>query len=335
MSKITGSEWREPEKWKKESRVDTFIRKIIDDVFQITGEIYPGQWEMQAEAESGKYFPRPVIHFPEITITNRYKKSMLLKDLYVTYFLRPYADSVMVPQLQGLRSTFTSAQFTSGYLHSHLRQTSNIADRRDTLPYSNFCLGSGGINNVMNQLTVGWDKEVYRLFLMSIQTYVEYESLEGGPHCTMSSVFNRDREHSNVINAQSAILKAIRLQALLSPDILTISYKKGSIKVIVTPELEKFLVEKSVDSDCVYVDEAGKSHSMGATPVSIKREVMTEAHFMGNRIPIKLADGEVPLNPKKSVHFLIKNMFIQYVESILNKKLLDNYYGIKKEKSVA
>lgn len=332
--RISAVKYREPATWKTESNVREFTKKTIDEIFRVTGEVYPGQWEMQAQKHNSIVVPRPVIHFPEITIRNRSNKSIKVKDLYVTFALIPNGTmGITIPQLEGITTTFTLPQYSSGYMHSHLPGCGNLVNSSGRLPFKNFCLGSGGINDVMNNLGITWDVEQYRLFLLSIQTFLEYESLEGGPHIRMSHVFNRTDRHHEEMSYQRALTKAKALQQKLNPEVLDINMVKGLIRIKQTDKLKNFLVDNSIASDLVYVDELGKTYPIDvAMNIDIGRK-NTDVSFLGQGVLVKIDGKEAPKNPKKSIHPLITSLFIKYVESLLNKQLIDKQYGIKAQSS--
>lgn len=331
LIKKTDSIYRDPAYWKKYSSVPSIITKYIEDIFQITGEVFPGRWEMQASMDNEVLYPRPVIHFPEITLKNRSSKSMKLKDLYVTFYFKPYGSGIIIPQLQGMRTTYTPAQFTSGFMHSHLSSPGNLSLRTSKLNYDSFCLGNGGINAVMDSLATKWTKDIYRLFLMNITTFLEWESLDGGPYIRMSNVFNRSGAGNRELSYRDALSKAKALQLSLNPDVLEIKYIKGIIRIVENEKLNDFLVRKSSNQDLVYVDEVGKTYPIDVVLQLDNIKFTSGVKFMDKQIPIVIEGVKAPINPKKSIHPLVKGLFISYVESILNKKIIDEYYGIKEQ----
>lgn len=121
------------------------------------------------------------VHFPEITITNSRNKSHVIRDLYVRFAfsgefkLVPFKNSVgTVATLMGMKTTYTPYEWNSFYTHSHL------SGRQ--LHFTKFCTGTGPINQLMMLLGTNFSQVNLNMFLLSLQNYVKWESLEGQPY---------------------------------------------------------------------------------------------------------------------------------------------------------
>lgn len=115
-----------------------------------------------------------MIHFPEIKITNSKKKSHIIRDLYVRFWLDE--NGKMDYRLEGIRTTLTPGEMSAQYAHSHL-------PRFGTIPqWSSFCRGSGEINQVMSLLSSTFTEVNFTLFCLHLKNYVAWESLEGNPY---------------------------------------------------------------------------------------------------------------------------------------------------------
>lgn len=122
-----------------------------------------------------------LIHFPEVTITNEYNDSLLVKDLYIKFYihLNGYLsfDNFLIT-----RTTFTYAQLNSGYIHSHAPRFTN------TPIFKNPCLGEGPIKNTTTNLQLEYDSNLWNLFCIELDQYVKTESITGGPYIRMTSL---------------------------------------------------------------------------------------------------------------------------------------------------
>ncbi|HEY4062303.1 MAG TPA: hypothetical protein VGM30_10405 [Puia sp.] len=119
-----------------------------------------------------------ILYFPELIIANAQGNSHVIKDIYVSFHLtttlRLHGD------LQGMRTTFSKNEWVSEYTHSHLN------DR--CTKFSNFCTGTGPINDVTNALREEYDEINFEMFCYQIQSYLAYESIEGTPYEYISNI---------------------------------------------------------------------------------------------------------------------------------------------------
>lgn len=122
--------------------------------------------------------PRVVIRFPELEIRNEKGEHRMLKELYV-------ALNIAVNRLIGTflvhRTTYTQAEFFSGYMHSHVHPFSFTQ-------WNTPCLGTGPISNTIASLAVSGDANLWMLFLEELRMFLETESITGVPYIRMSSI---------------------------------------------------------------------------------------------------------------------------------------------------
>lgn len=127
-----------------------------------------------------------VIHFPELRITNSKKQSHDIKDLFVKFKFRWINnddgddDSVLFVGMTGTRSTFTFAEYYSGYCHSHLPGTCS--------GWGIFCTGSSAFQIIRSNLQLSASVDDFYMLFYSLEKYLTWESLEGGPHIRMESI---------------------------------------------------------------------------------------------------------------------------------------------------
>lgn len=122
--------------------------------------------------------PRVVIRFPELEIRNEKGEHRILKELYVALNI---ADSRLIGTFLVHRTTYTQAEFFSGYMHSHVHPFSFTQ-------WNTPCLGTGPISNTIASLAVSGDANLWMLFLEELRMFLETESIEGVPYIKMSSI---------------------------------------------------------------------------------------------------------------------------------------------------
>lgn len=122
-----------------------------------------------------------LIYFPEVTITNEYNDSLLVKDLYVKFYIS-LNGCLSLDNFLITRTTFTHAQFESGYIHSHTPGFSRIPT------FKTPCLGEGPIKSTTTNLQLEYDSNLWNLFCIELDQYVKTESITGGPYKRMTSI---------------------------------------------------------------------------------------------------------------------------------------------------
>lgn len=134
------------------------------------------------------------IHFPEVTIRNSRSQSITVRDL----FFRFNFDGIgaMKDGLEGSKSTFTTDEFESGYMHSHIPSlqmyNQDASDRRKTrLPFQSVCLGAGEMKPMMLNYRLDPNQEDFEMMLHMLKTVASWESIEGVPHARMENVISK------------------------------------------------------------------------------------------------------------------------------------------------
>lgn len=190
-----------------ESDVNLFIDTISGMMNSLEFN-FPGNWEVHLEYDKGHYWnsetnqevygflsinPMFLIRFPEITITNSEDKSHVIKELFYMFTLSfaevdDYDDddyrrikSYYPASPIGTRGQVTAIENYCNYFHSHL-SGSEIKNHEMTYHLSTFCTGSNELNDLEAILREGFDANVFNLYLLTVGSYVKWESIEGGPY---------------------------------------------------------------------------------------------------------------------------------------------------------
>lgn len=166
----------------------------IDSMITVLNRVYEDKWDFHLEPIfEGDYFLyykiSVVIHYPEFIIENSDGRQHTIKDLLVTFDIQNNGDDEYhIYNLHGTRGFMSYAEWFVGYRHSHL--TSNKPTSfNDVFITGSFCTGSGEINDVMATLWEnGYSEEHFEMFLHTLNTVAEWESLEGIPYIKMESI---------------------------------------------------------------------------------------------------------------------------------------------------
>jgi hypothetical protein len=138
-----------------------------------------------------------IIYFPEIIITNSKNLFNKVDDLYIRFKLNQFdiESCWLGVAFEGTRTKLTLRDFQSNYTHSHLHGSSRYK-------FSNFCLGSSDFNLILQEIMSAPTKYNWELLLMSLENYLKWESLEGGPYCKIEDIKYRNShiEYESILN---------------------------------------------------------------------------------------------------------------------------------------
>jgi hypothetical protein len=135
--------------------------------------------------EGYKIIGNILIHFPEIKVTNENDTSTIIYDLYAKIIINKNGTIEGYPEF--CKATYTQEQWNASYIHSHMR-----AVRKDNPElFKNSCLGSGPLSNTIPALRLDGNLNLWPLFCLELDRYLQVESLEGGPYIRISSISNK------------------------------------------------------------------------------------------------------------------------------------------------
>ena len=214
-----------------------FLKAQLTNMFESLDTVYPDRWDCYCSGTM-LFF---LIEFPEIEITNRFSHRHTLLDVFVCISFTLDTNQEGDPQFLiyniGLtRATLTKAEVDICYYHSHV--PAHRPSQNDCLHIGSFCLGSGDFQNSFNNLASPvYHSDNFMLFIMSIENFLSYESIEGGPHIRMSNIgtgnANRRRqgfhEVVNIINDR-----------VISPDI-NFNIVNNQFRVINNEQFERYV----------------------------------------------------------------------------------------------
>ncbi len=250
------------------------------------------------------------VWFPETTIKNSKGATQVIKDLYVRIPVRP--NGAFTGIMNGIVTSYTKAQYLSGYMHSHLRRFGSEGPKDER-----FCLGSGEITMVLSVLSHKFDEINFQLFCFHLKNYVAWESLEGTPYISMDNVASRE---GIPINKRVRTEEAIAIANALVDKIFTkneqgeiytlikCSITKTGILVEPTEKLEELLAKiitelcpwsigifmfRSPNQLLAYKNGTGEYYGTDAASSGrINVPNRTAVHFKGNPVKFKLVDTD-------------------------------------------
>lgn len=260
-----------------------------------------------------------IIRVPEFVIKNSRGNSTTIRDMFVRLQVLP-DGRIAYTGLEGMVTTFTKAQARMGYMHSHLVPTHQGLH---SIPsFGGFCTGQGPIGQVLALLQNKYDDVNFQMLCLHIKNFLEWESLEGTPHCRMGDINETMTSApaaiyvlpaSTVSTISEMMRKAFyQLDPEQSRKMVSISSDEYEIHVEPTEELEKWvgdmivakstdLIRLSIGPDTLLVvkDKAGNYFRYVNHGGNINVTKQTVLNFRGEDIKIKIVDNEENLKSTK------------------------------------
>ena len=291
-----------------------------------------------------------VIHFPVIEITNTKEMKHAINDLYVKLisdvekFEGEEPQKLTIKSFRGKRMSATKDEIMCNYQHSHLpgknyvisterysygQNSDTIYSRiknltNDFTTYQKFCTGVSEINNITAMLVSRYDANTFKMFLMQLDLYLGWESIEGRPHRYMKDVIGKAEANDVSTRACKEFFEKIPKE---KTDI-DFTIKSGDIKIVDNEKFEDFLKYKKSKNfrdykpdftqDCFcYKDELGEYFSIRVQIedipdcfLSLLKDLASRNwYFKGNLIEFKLLqEKEITeeVNKPFYVHYKIK-----------------------------
>lgn len=185
--------------------IDLFIN-TISGIMESLQFHYPNSWEVHLEYELGEDYdeendkrynvftrlnPYFLIRFSEVNITNSEGKFHTIKELYYIFRLNTTEGDFIEDHYRvnsyypshplGARGKLTALENYNRYHHSHLSQDS-VKGYNHAFQVSEFCTGSNELNDLQSILREGFDPNIFNLYLLTVQSFVAWESIEGSPY---------------------------------------------------------------------------------------------------------------------------------------------------------
>lgn len=210
-----------------EEELDGTKRATPSKVFEFAKEIF-GEERVRMEGYE------LTVHFPVIEITNGTDKHTI-KDLFVK-------TAVPAPYFYGTRTTFTFPEWQSQYAHSHLPASAARGS------FEHFCLGRSNFAAMVSNTSANPSEENWYFLLLSLTKYLEWESLEGGPH-------RKIREISAGNSSRNIDYPTRLLEFITHLPVETLEYNNGLSLNVQSSKLRQFYEDyspiKSVGDDRV------------------------------------------------------------------------------------
>ena len=228
----------------------TAIVDKLDIMSEVLNELYPENWDIFLTVEKPKLLEGPerleelnfynvkvVIHYENIFITNTREEKHLITDLFIEI---GYSEDF---NFKGLRMSATKEEIMAKYQHSHLKGRKYTLEEQEAFNFRSFCLGSSEIKQVLKILNSGFEYfkvNTFKLFILQLEEYLNWESIEGNPHCYISSINGGIIENLPTTIVSSFTQQVMKFREDNKAE-LNFILKENQIKVKDDEKLEEFL----------------------------------------------------------------------------------------------
>ena len=131
-----------------------------------------------------------LVHFPRVKVTNEHDRFTLINHLYAKVEIS--CDGTLKSKFSLNRAEYTKLHFSNGYMHSHVSSIPLDDLTRFQVP----CTGSGPINNTICSLLHDFDIDIWKLFCLELDRFVQVESLIGVPYHKLEELLSEHAYYS-------------------------------------------------------------------------------------------------------------------------------------------
>ena len=221
-----------------------------------------------------------LVKFPHVRVTNEYDKYTDINDLFAKINIK--LDGTMIGNFSLNRATYSMLHITNGYMHSHV----------SCIPFDDFthfqrpCTGTGPINGTMYNLSMEFDKDIWRLFCLELDKYVHVESVSGVPYHRLESLVlgggSRSTQYDKIFvrgiypTSELPIVKVAEfIKYLVDKEIFKFSYNAGGYTL-------------AMSTNEIIIDWYNKQYNSGELSFTIdnllSHGIISRAILKGNKI---------------------------------------------------
>jgi hypothetical protein len=240
---------------------------------------------------------------------------------------------VDISEVSGTRMSWRPSHYKSGYVHSHCNSDvgSHYALREGEKGFYHFCLGASDFKASISLLSTApfledpeLFKEYFLLVLFQLETYISYESLEGGPYRRISEISElgtiKQPPNTSHIEITYELLKAeIIRRRSLNREIPGIdwNYSNGKFTIVDNERFEDFFLTLLRGSSWIgEVDANGNQYHRSSLDENVYEQPWAYLNFR-DRVIITTVEKEVDNGTvKQYIHPQIKNYVKLQLESI-------------------
>lgn len=295
-----------------------------------------------------------IVYFPEVVVENSNGGKHLIKDTFIK--LEFYSNfRLSLPRgFKIKRTTFYLSEALCGYVFSHAPRASHFIPREadvwapEATKWRDPCMGQGPIRDTTEMCKSKYSLEYLRLLCLELDTYIRWESLEGGPYIRMSSITSSFMESVGSLRSPAlSLIIGILLPKFIESDRLNISTTVNNLGVCnfeisnSQEEIQSIIYKLAQENlspeqlkviECYYdpINKVCKQPKAALWDASLNREedlvIPTSTfHFKGRQFPCIVLQEDLERflsieiqSYKKVIHTDIQTYIIQIVNESIN-----------------
>lgn len=162
----------------------------------------------------GNYCLEYRVYYPIIEISNSEGRKHTIRDLLVVHPLFFRAEGKIVPQrMQGLRLSVSDIELHCGYKHSHLPSKNKDRFAKSPFETSHFCVGGDtDLYRMEQEFTFELNIDRFELYLFTVDSMLQWESLEGVPHMKMADILPENLKTINRVDSRTGDLASLLIR---------------------------------------------------------------------------------------------------------------------------
>lgn len=280
-----------------------------------------------------------IIYMPEVTLTNSNDLSHTITDFFVQI---RFSSGLFVISNLGDRASASEGEINKGYRHSHL--SGGLSARNN---FTNFCMGDGVIADIMKTFRLSSHvvetpldfKMRCSAYLMAINNYVAYESLEGGPYNRFSNI------NTQSLSTHNPSIVTLKIRALYESGLrrqYATFYEYAVPKLKFTYTGNKYSID-NIDSIIESFIDLCNTEELPETTMDLIRPILlTKNDSLSDkintlegqsrvkikfifrtknvRVRVKYTEGSSAVR-YLGVHSMFKQNFITIIETVLNETI--------------
>jgi len=292
------------------------------------------EFSLWYDSSEGNYVPIFKVIYDEFIIENGTGRKHKIQGLFIIHHFEYREGHLRPRRMYGGRIKKTTLELASGYQQSHLGTLGKDSFLRTPFYSGTFCVGSDtDVSRMLAEFKIDMDYDRYELFLYTVDSMVQWESLEGVPYIKMETIENAlsgKVTTSSYVN-ELAVLKYILKEKIpldfdyyISEGVYRIKPNRKASdlikKVVLTlfkyPTYKKILVTTIDNKNFVEMRAEGETLKQGTSFISKGKQ----AHytiFRGQKLYPKIININSRHQKKVSLEDYI--IYPKFLENVLRK----------------
>lgn len=331
------------------------VGETIEEIQRVLDEVHPNSWDILVNKNYENPFKKEgwkketpftlefVIHYPEILITNRDNKKHLIRDLYIKLIPTFSSTGLSFNNFKGKRMTASKREIVSSYQHSHLpgrEYTWDIENEDSNFNYRGFCLGESEIKQALIMLSSSFSENKFKLFLLQLEEYLNYESIEGTPYKNIENTIGGGKVKKLSLSGRRDYYFSLTEKRKEPGRAKEIDFKLDKNKIVVVDN-EKFEEFLKIHSSTAFYDntflcekdEIGEYYGYRNMPKTLpdylilKEEDYEEVEFVfrGETVKFKIVEEQESQNKPFYINKYIKEYVKTRIEQGIEEKRFRSY----------